>query len=283
MNWLNNFVKPKLIAIKSKLVKKENLWTKCPACHQMIFTKELKENLFVCDNCNYHMNMPVKNRLDYIYDENKYEEVLVDKVIDDPLNFKDKVKYSDRLTKTRKKLKVNDSIKVVKGNINGLKLVTAAMDFRFMGGSMGMQVGEGIVKAAEEAKKIKCPLLIITSSGGARMQEGILALMQMPRTIAAIENFKELNLPYLVLFTNPTTGGVSASFTMIGDILMAEPGALIGFAGPRVIKKTVNQELPDNFQKSEFLLENGMIDLIIERSNFKQNLKILLKHLMKKN
>ena len=229
------------------------------------------------------MNMPVKNRLDYIYDENKYEEVLVDKVIDDPLNFKDKVKYSDRLTKTRKKLKVNDSIKVVKGNINGLKLVTAAMDFRFMGGSMGMQVGEGIVKAAEEAKKIKCPLLIITSSGGARMQEGILALMQMPRTIAAIENFKELNLPYLVLFTNPTTGGVSASFTMIGDILMAEPGALIGFAGPRVIKKTVNQELPDNFQKSEFLLENGMIDLIIERSNFKQNLTILLKHLMKKN
>ena len=283
MNWLNNFVKPKLIAIKSKLVKKENLWTKCPACHQMIFTKELIENLFVCDNCNYHMNMPVKNRLDYIYDENKYEEVLVDKVIDDPLNFKDKVKYSDRLTKTRKNLKVNDSIKVVKGNINGLKLVTAAMDFRFMGGSMGMQVGEGIVKAAEEAKKIKCPLLIITSSGGARMQEGILALMQMPRTIAAIENFKELNLPYLVLFTNPTTGGVSASFTMIGDILMAEPGALIGFAGPRVIKKTVNQELPDNFQKSEFLLENGMIDLIIERSNFKQNLTILLKHLMKKN
>ncbi len=283
MNWLNNFVKPKLMAIKSKLIKKENLWTKCPSCQQMIFTKELKENLFVCDNCNYHMNMPVENRLDHIYDENKYEEIIVDKVVNDPLNFKDKVKYSDRLNKIRKELNVNDSIKVVKGNINGLKLVTAAMDFRFMGGSMGMQVGEGIVKASEEAKKMKCALLIIASSGGARMQEGILALMQMPRTIAAIENFKELNLPYIVLFTNPTTGGVSASFTMIGDILMAEPGALIGFAGPRVIKKTVNQELPDNFQKSEFLLENGMIDLIIERSNFKKSLTTLLKHLIKKN
>ena len=161
------------------------------------------------------------------------------------------------------------------------KLVTAIMDFKFMGGSMGMQVGEGIVKAAEEAKKIKCPLLIIASSGGARMQEGILALMQMPRTIAAIENFKELNLPYIVLFTNPTTGGVSASFTMIGDILLAEPGALIGFAGPRVIKKTVNQDLPENFQKSEFLLEHGMIDLIIERENFKNKLTLLLKHLIK--
>ena len=272
MNWLNNFVKPKLMAIKSKLIKKENLWTKCPSCQQMIFTKELKENLFVCDNCNYHMNMPVENRLDHIYDENKYEEIIVDKVVNDPLNFKDKVKYSDRLNKIRKELNVNDSIKVVKGNINGLKLVTAAMDFRFMGGSMGMQVGEGIVKASEEAKKMKCALLIIASSGGARMQEGILALMQMPRTIAAIENFKELNLPYIVLFTNPTTGGVSASFTMIGDILMAEPGALIGFAGPRVIKQTIGQDLPEGFQRSEFLLKKGFIDQIVSRDRMKNRL-----------
>jgi acetyl-CoA carboxylase carboxyl transferase subunit beta len=172
---------------------------------------------------------------------------------------------------------------VVKGKTNNIKLITAIMDFRFMGGSMGMQVGEGIVKAADEAKKNKCPLLIIASSGGARMQEGILALMQMPRTIAAIENFKELNLPYLVLFTNPTTGGVSASFTMVGDILLAEPGALIGFAGPRVIKKTVNEDLPENFQKSEFLLEHGMIDLIVDRKTFKDQLALLLKHLYRKN
>ena len=281
MNWLTNFVKPKLNAIKSKLIKKDNLWTKCNNCQQMIFTKELKENLFVYDNCNFHLNMPVTDRLDSIYDDKKYEEVVVEKVIDDPLKFKDKIKYIDRLNKVRKQLNTNDSIKVVKGKIDSFKLVTAIMDFKFMGGSMGMQVGEGIVKAAEEAKKIKCPLLIIASSGGARMQEGILALMQMPRTIAAIENFKELNLPYIVLFTNPTTGGVSASFTMIGDILLAEPGALIGFAGPRVIKKTVNQDLPENFQKSEFLLEHGMIDLIIERENFKNKLTLLLKHLIK--
>jgi len=283
MNWLTNFVKPKLIAIKSKLVKKDNLWTKCGSCQQMIFTKELKENLFVCDNCNFHLNMPVEDRLENIYDDKNYEEVVVEKVIDDPLKFKDKIRYSERLNKVRKELNLNDSIKVVKGKINGFKLITAVMDFRFMGGSMGMQVGEGIVKAAEEAKKNKCSLLIIASSGGARMQEGILALMQMPRTIAAIENFKELNLPYIVLFTNPVTGGVSASFTMVGDVLIAEPGALIGFAGPRVIKKTVNQDLPEGFQKSEFLLEHGMIDLIIERKNFKKKLVLLLKHLIKKN
>ncbi len=283
MNWLTNFVKPKLIAIKSKIIKKDNLWTKCGSCQQMIFTKELKENLFVCDNCNFHLSMPVKNRLENIYDDKKYEEVVVEKVTDDPLKFKDKIRYSERLNKVRKQLNLNDSIKVVKGKINGLKLITAVMDFRFMGGSMGMQVGEGIVKAAEEAKKNKCSLLIIASSGGARMQEGILALMQMPRTIAAIENFKESNLPYIVLFTNPVTGGVSASFTMVGDILIAEPGALIGFAGPRVIKKTVNQDLPEGFQKSEFLLEHGMIDLIIERKDFRKKLILLLNHLIKKN
>ena len=280
MNWLNNFVKPKLIAIKSKLTKIDNLWTKCPACQQMIFTKELKENLYVCDNCNFHLNMPVEERLNAIYDEKKYEDINLKKVIDDPLKFKDKIKYSDRLNKVRKQLNLNDSVKVVRGKMNGLKLVTAAMDFRFMGGSMGMQVGEGIVKATEEAKRSKSALLIIASSGGARMQEGILALMQMPRTIAAIENFKECELPYIVLFTNPTTGGVSASFTMIGDILLAEPGALIGFAGPRVIKKTVNEDLPENFQKSEFLLEHGMIDLIAERKDFKNKLSTLLTHLV---
>ena len=249
----------------------------------MNFTKELKENHYVCDNCNFHLSMPVNDRLASIYDNKKYEEIHVEKVIEDPLRFKDKIKYSDRLNKVRKQLNLEDCIKVVKGKINNIKLITAIMDFRFMGGSMGMQVGEGIVKAADEAKKNKCPLLIIASSGGARMQEGILALMQMPRTIAAIENFKELNLPYVVLFTNPTTGGVSASFTMVGDILLAEPGALIGFAGPRVIKKTVNEDLPENFQKSEFLLEHGMIDLIVERKRFKEQFSLLLKHLAKKN
>ena len=238
MNWLTNFVKPKLIAIKSKLSKKDSLWTKCNSCGHMMFSKELKENLYVCDNCNFHLNMPVEERISNIYDEKKYEELLVDKVIEDPLKFKDKIKYSERLNKVRKNLNLIDAIRVIRGKVNNLKLVTAIMDFSFMGGSMGMQVGEGIVKAAEEAKKTRSSLLIIASSGGARMQEGILSLMQMPRTIAAIENFKESKLPYIVLFTNPTTGGVSASFTMVGDILIAEPGALIGFAGPRVCSST---------------------------------------------
>ena len=237
MNWLTNFVKPKLKAIKSKILKKENLWIKCPACSQMNFHKDLQEKLYMCSNCDAHLKMPINERLISIYDDGLYEIKDIPKVLEDPLSFKDKMKYTDRLKIARKKTSNNDAILVVNGKINNINLVTAAMDFSFMGGSMGMQVGEGIVLASQLAKDLKSPLLIIASSGGARMQEGILSLMQMPRTVAAIEIFKETKLPYIVLFTNPVTGGVSASFTMLGDILIAEPGALIGFAGPRVIKK----------------------------------------------
>ena len=282
MNWLTNFVKPKLKAIKSKILKKENLWVKCPACSQMNFHKDLREKLYVCSNCNAHLTMPINERLISIYDDGKYETKNIPKVLEDPLSFKDKMKYTDRLKIARKKTSNNDAILVVNGKINNINLVTAAMDFSFMGGSMGMQVGEGIVLASQLAKDLKSPLLIIASSGGARMQEGILSLMQMPRTVAAIEIFKETKLPYIVLFTNPVTGGVSASFTMLGDILIAEPGALIGFAGPRVIKKTVNEELPDGFQKSEYLLDHGMMDLIVNRNEFKAKLYNLLKHLVGK-
>jgi acetyl-CoA carboxylase carboxyl transferase subunit beta len=282
MNWLTNFVKPKLTAIKSKILKKENLWSKCKSCEQMIFYKDLEEKMYVCSNCENHLNIPVKKRLKHLYDKGVFEEIELKGVIEDPLSFKDKLKYSDRLKVTRKKTSRKDAIIVVKGKVNNLNLVTAAMDFSFMGGSMGMQVGEGIVEATKVATNTNSSLLIIPSSGGARMQEGILSLMQMPRTVAAIEIFKESKLPYIVLFTNPTTGGVSASFTMLGDILIAEPGALIGFAGPRVIKKTVNEELPKGFQKSEYLLEHGMIDLIINRREFKKRLSIIIKHLIKK-
>ena len=280
MNWLTNFVKPKLKAIKSKILKKENLWVKCPACSQMNFHKDLQEKLYMCSNCDAHLTMPINERLISIYDDGLYEIKNIPKVLEDPLSFKDKMKYIDRLKIARKKTSNNDAILVVHGKINNINLVTAAMDFSFMGGSMGMQVGEGIVLASQLAKELKSPLLIIASSGGARMQEGILSLMQMPRTVAAIEIFKETKLPYIVLFTNPVTGGVSASFTMLGDILIAEPGALIGFAGPRVIKKTVNEELPEGFQKSEYLLEHGMIDIIVKRNEFKEKLSNLLKHLL---
>ena len=282
MNWLTNFVKPKLKAIKSKILKKESLWIKCPACSQMNFHKDLQEKLYMCSNCDAHLTMPINERLISIYDDGLYEIKNVPKVLEDPLSFKDKMKYTERLKIARKKTSNNDAILVVNGKINNINLVTAAMDFSFMGGSMGMQVGEGIVLASQLAKDLKSPLLIIASSGGARMQEGILSLMQMPRTVAAIEIFKETKLPYIVLFTNPVTGGVSASFTMLGDILIAEPGALIGFAGPRVIKKTVNENLPEGFQKSEYLLEHGMMDLIVNRNEFKEKLYNLLKHLVGK-
>ena len=282
MNWLTNFVKPRLKAIKSKILKKENLWVKCPACSQMNFHKDLQEKLYMCSNCDAHLTMPINERLISIYDDGLYDVKKIPEVLEDPLTFKDKIKYTDRLKIARKKTSNNDAILVVSGKINNINLVTAAMDFGFMGGSMGMQVGEGIVLASQLAKDLKCPLLIIASSGGARMQEGILSLMQMPRTVAAIEIFKETKLPYIVLFTNPVTGGVSASFTMLGDILIAEPGALIGFAGPRVIKKTVNEELPAGFQKSEYLLEHGMMDLIVNRNEFKEKLYNLLKHLVGK-
>ena len=282
MNWLTNFVKPKLTAIKSRILKKENLWSKCNSCEQMIFYKDLEEKMYVCSNCENHLNMPVKKRLQHLYDKEEFEEIELKEVMEDPLSFKDQLKYSDRLKLARKKTSRKDAIIVVKGKVNNINLVTAAMDFGFMGGSMGMQVGEGIVEATKVAIKTKSSLLIIPSSGGARMQEGILSLMQMPRTVADIEIFKETKLPYIVLFTNPTTGGVSASFTMLGDILIAEPGALIGFAGPRVIKKTVNEELPKGFQKSEYLLDHGMIDLIINRREFKKRLTRIIKHLIKK-
>jgi acetyl-CoA carboxylase carboxyl transferase subunit beta len=282
MNWLTNFVKPRLKAIKSKILKKENLWIKCSSCGQMNFHKDLKEKFYMCSNCNAHLAMPINERLISIYDDGLYDIKKIPKVLEDPLSFKDKMKYTERLKTARKKTSNNDAILVVNGKINNINLVTAAMDFSFMGGSMGMQVGEGIVLASQLARDLKCPLLIIASSGGARMQEGILSLMQMPRTVAAIEIFKETKLPYIVLFTNPVTGGVSASFTMLGDILIAEPGALIGFAGPRVIKKTVNEELPEGFQKSEYLLEHGMLDLIVNRNEFKNKLYNLLKHLVGK-
>ena len=282
MNWLTNFVKPKLKSIKSKILKKENLWVKCPSCGQMNFHKDLREKLYMCSNCDFHLSMPINDRLMSIYENGVYEIQNIPKVFEDPLSFKDKIKYTERLKIARKKTSNNDAILVANGKINNINLVTAAMDFSFMGGSMGMQVGEGIVLASQLAIDLKSPLLIVASSGGARMQEGILSLMQMPRTVAAIEIFKETKLPYIVLFTNPVTGGVSASFTMLGDILIAEPGALIGFAGPRVIKKTVNEELPEGFQKSEYLLEHGMIDLIVSRNEFHTRLHNLLKHLMGK-
>ena len=281
MNWITNAVLPKIKALVSTNDVPDNLWIKCKSCGQMIFHRELKERQFVCPNCDFHMQMPIENRLESIFDNKKFEEITIPEVVEDPLKFKDKLRYQERLKKEREKVRRQDAIILVSGKINNIEIVAAIMDFNFMGGSMGLKVGEGIVRATQVAKKKECPLLMISSSGGARMQEGILSLMQMPKTVAAIEIFKESNLAYICLFTNPTFGGVSASFTMLGDVLMAEPGALIGFAGPRVIKKTINKDLPEGFQKSEYLLEHGAIDLIVHRKNLRKKIYSLLKHLHK--
>ncbi len=281
MNWLTNYIKPKLESLVKKKDVPKNLWIKCQ-CGTMIYYKDYEKSYGVCNECGTHMRLPSDTRIKFLLDDEKYEKIKVPISKPDPLTFKDKKKYKDRLKEAKKKTKEDDAVVLVEGKIESIPVMLVIFDFNFMGGSMGINVGNSIVVASEISIKKKIPLIIIPSSGGARMQEGILSLMQMPRTVAAIEIFKETKLPYIVLFTNPVTGGVSASFTMLGDILIAEPGALIGFAGPRVIKKTVNEKLPDGFQKSEYLLEHGMMDLIVNRNEFKEKLQNILKHLVGK-
>lgn len=281
MNWLTNFIRPRIRSIvgEQKDVP-DNLWQKCDACQGMLFHKELKTNLNVCYHCGNHLALAVKERFALMFDDGKYERVQTPRVPHDPLKFKDSKKYADRLTAAQKKTKESDAIQIASGMIGGKPAVVAAFDFAFMGGSMGTAVGEGIVKAAETAVKNHAALIVIPSSGGARMQEGALSLMQMPRSIIAVDMVKDEGLPYIVLLTNPTTGGVSASFAMVGDIHLAEPGAMIGFAGRRVIEETVRETLPKEFQTAEYLLEHGMVDMVVKRSELKDTLARLLDLLM---
>ncbi len=284
MNWLTNFIRPRINSIVGtpKDVP-ENLWVKCTACEGMLFHTEYAENKNVCSHCGHHMKWDVDDRLAFYFDEGRYEEIKVPKVSEDPLKFKDKKYYSARLKEARSKTGRQDAIVVALGEIDGEKTVIAAFDFSFMGGSMGAAVGEGLVTAAKTAVKENAAFIAIPSSGGARMQEGMISLMQMPRSIVAVEMVKEAKLPYIVLLTNPTTGGVSASFAMVGDIHIAEPGAMIGFAGARVIKETVREDLPEGFQTAEYLLQHGMVDMIVPRSEQKQTLGRILKLLMSPN
>ncbi len=276
MNWLKNFVRPKIRALVRKENVPENLWHKCPSCEQMIFHRELAANLWVCTHCNHHMRVAAKERLDMVFDPGSYQLVELPECVNDPLRFKDKKRYSDRLKESRGKLKVNDAIMVAHGKIGGVNAVVAAFDFRFMGGSMGVAVGDGIVTAARLAVLQEAPLIVFPSSGGARMQEGILSLMQMPRTTVAVEEMRDAGLPYIVVLTDPTTGGVSASFAMLGDVQIAEPGAIIGFAGSRVIEDTIRETLPEGFQRAEYLLEHGMIDMVVHRRDMRATLARLL-------
>jgi acetyl-CoA carboxylase carboxyl transferase subunit beta len=267
MNWLSNLVRPKIKSLTHGKDVPDNLWRKCPQCDAMIFAADADKNLNVCQHCNYHMRINVSKRLELLFDGGKYKREELAPVKEDPLQFKDKKKYKDRLKEYRAKTGEQDAIIVAKGKIGGVDTVVFALNFTFMGGSMGTAVGEGVVKACELAVKSHCPLLGIPASGGARMQEGVLSLMQMPRTTVAVKKLKEEGLPYVVLLTDPTTGGVSASFAMLGDIHIAEPGTMIGFAGKRVIKETIRENLPKDFQTAEYLHAHGMVDMVIDRKD----------------
>ena len=279
MNWLTNFVKPKLSSLVKRRDVPEKLWNNCVSCGNMIHHKDLKENLYVCVNCNYHFRMSAEDRIKLFFKDGNYSEIIPDKISDDPLNFTDKKKYKDRLKEYRKKTNRDDAFILLKGKIKDKEIISGLMNFEFMGGSMGRAVGGAIVKGAKIAVENKLPYVIVTSSGGARMQEGIVSLMQMPRTIAAVDLLNENNIPYIVVLTEPTTGGVTASFAMLGDITIAEQGATIGFAGKRVIQDTIREELPIDFQKAEYLKDHGMVDIVSHRKNLKETLYKVLDHI----
>ncbi len=259
----------------------DTLWVKCTSCGEMIFQKDLDANAQVCPSCQHHMKLPASARLKTLFDGGLYETIALPDPPLDPLKFRDEKKYIDRLKENRKKTGRNDAMEVAAGMIDGAPAIVAVQDFEFMGGSMGMGVGEALIKAAEEAVSRRRPLILFTASGGARMQEGILSLMQMPRTTIAVQMLREAGLPYVVVLTNPTTGGVTASYAMLGDVHIAEPGALIGFAGPRVIEQTIRETLPEGFQRAEFLREKGMVDMVVHRKDMKPALARLLRVLMK--
>ena len=266
MNWITNAVLPKIKAFVKSNDVPDTLWVKCKPCGQMIFHKEFEAAHNTCQACGYHAPLAPKARFDMLFDAGSWEAIELAKITDDPLKFKDSKKYTDRLKDTRGKLGEDDAIAVGAGKIEGLDVVIAAFDFRFMGGSMGRAVGNAILVAAEEAVARGAALITVPSTGGARMQEGILSLMQLPRTIIATDKLAEAGLPYIVLLAHPTTGGVTASFAMLGDVQIAEPGAIIGFAGRRVIEETVREKLPEDFQTAEYLQDHGMVDAVVPRS-----------------
>ncbi|MBY4608650.1 acetyl-CoA carboxylase, carboxyltransferase subunit beta [Rhizobium sp. 9T] len=282
MNWITNYVRPRINSMLGRREVPENLWIKCPETGEMVFHKDLESNKWVIPASGYHMKMPAKARLADLFDNGEYESLPQPKVAQDPLKFRDSKKYIDRLRDSRLKTEQEDTILAGLGKVRGLKLVAVVHEFNFIGGSLGIAAGEAIVKAFERATSEKCPLVMFPASGGARMQEGILSLMQLPRTTVAVDLLKESGQPYVVVLTNPTTGGVTASYAMLGDIHLAEPGAEIGFAGKRVIEQTLREKLPEGFQTSEYLLEHGMVDMVVKRHDIPETLARLLKILTKK-
>jgi acetyl-CoA carboxylase carboxyl transferase subunit beta len=280
VNWLTNFVRPKIRALVRKADVPENLWDKCPQCAKMIFHRDLEANLRVCPHCGHHMRLSARRRLETLYDDGEYTRIELPKTPTDPLRFRDRKRYADRIKEAREKTGEQDAIIVAHGKLGGLPAVIAVLDFEFLGGSMGIAVGEAIVVAAKLAALQQAPLVVVPASGGARMQEGALSLMQLPRTVIAADEVKEAGLPFIVILTDPTTGGVSASFAMLGDIAIAEPGAVIGFAGARVIEETIREKLPPGFQRSEYLRDHGMIDMVVARHKLRETLVRIVRMLM---
>lgn len=281
MNWITNLVRPKLGSFLQKKEMPENLWIKCPVTGEMVFHKDLEANMGVIPGSGYHMKISAARRLGYFFDEGRYEALSQPPVAQDPLRFRDQRRYSDRLKDSRSKTGMEDSILNGFGKLHGMDVVASVHEFAFMGGSLGIGAGEAIVKAFQTAIDRKAPLIMFPASGGARMQEGILSLMQLPRTVVMVERLKEAGLPYVVVLTNPTTGGVSASYAMLGDIHLAEPGAEIGFAGKRVIEQTIREKLPEGFQTSEYLQEHGMVDMVVPRQKIRETVARLLRLMMK--
>ena len=276
MNWLTNFVRPKINAVLKRDTP-DKLWIKCPECSSMIFHRDLEANQKVCPECDHHMRMDAKSRLMSLFDNGEYEIIHVPEVVQDPLGFKDLKRYPDRVKEAKKKTGSLEAIQAAIGDVEENQIVAIVQDFHFMGGSMGLITGETMVAGAQRALSEKCPLVMFSASGGARMQEGILSLMQMPRTTVAVQMLRDAGLPFIVVLTDPTSGGVMASFAQLGDIHIAEPKALLAFSGPRVIENTIREKLPEGFQRSEFVMEKGMIDMVVHRQQIKPTLARILR------
>ncbi|MEO0543004.1 MAG: acetyl-CoA carboxylase, carboxyltransferase subunit beta [Pseudomonadota bacterium] len=283
MNWITDYVRPRLDTLMGRRETPENLWIKCPESGEMVFHRDVEDNQWVIPGSGHHMKIPAMQRLAHFYDDGDFQVITNPEVAQDPLKFRDQKKYTDRLRENRQKTGLEDSIINATGSLEGMEIVTTLHDFAFMGGSLGMAAGEAIIKGFETAIEKKCPMILFAQSGGARMQEGILSLMQLPRTTVAVEMLKEAGLPYIVVLTNPTTGGVSASYAMLGDIHIAEPGSVIGFAGARVIEQTIREKLPEGFQRAEYLLDHGMVDMVVPRQELRPTIARLLRMLLNKS
>ena len=282
MNWITNYVRPKINSLLHRKEMPENLWVKCPETGEMVFHKDLEANMGVIPNSGYHMRITAMERLHYFFDDGVFALIDAPAVAADPLKFRDKTKYADKLREHRRNTGMEDSVVAARGAAGGIEMIAVVHDMRFIGGSLGMAAGEMIIKAMQLAAEEKLPLVLFAASGGARMQEGILSLMQLPRTTVAVEMLKEAECPYIVVLTNPTTGGVSASYAMLGDVHIAEPGAVIGFAGRRVIEQTIREKLPDDFQTAEYLEEHGMVDMVVQRKDLKPTIVRLIGLLTKR-